>query len=208
MKLRFGCISWHRPSCQRCSEPLLCAQPNVLRAPHGLDDEALDGVRPTASATGPSTACGGAHLDGVRPTASATGPSTACGGAHLDGVRPTASATGPSTACAPRPRRRGRALGVETMATTTTTHRPRNPRPRCACGKAMRTGAKLCKACDRIRRIQLRDNALSQISTGRCPKCGSAIRRNTLYRAGISASNMGQTLTAHAPRIPRVGFRL
>lgn len=54
----------------------------------------------------------------------------------------------------------------------------RNPRPRCACGKAMSKNAARCKACDIARREARVAAVLEVVRGGKCPQCGSALRRN------------------------------
>ena len=49
---------------------------------------------------------------------------------------------------------------------------------RCSCGKRKSRYATRCKTCDKAHTAKYRADAIAIISTGKCPQCGRALKRN------------------------------
>lgn len=81
------------------------------------------------------------------------------------------------------------------------TRAARNPRPRCACGRAMTKAASRCKACEAARREARVAAVLEVVRTGRCPQCGGALRRNLALTGWWQCAQYGaETHRADATR--------
>lgn len=49
---------------------------------------------------------------------------------------------------------------------------------RCRCGRRMSRSATECSTCHKERMARLHNQARAIVQTGKCPKCGSRLRRN------------------------------
>lgn len=62
---------------------------------------------------------------------------------------------------------------------------------RCKCGRPKGKYANLCTRCDRERREAYLKEARAVVATGRCPDCGSPLRRNLALKGWWQCSQYG-----------------
>jgi hypothetical protein len=79
---------------------------------------------------------------------------------------------------------------------------------RCACGKVMTKYARECRACYAAKMARIHAEAQAVVATGRCPLCGSGLRRNLSLTGWVQCEQVGAVGFRKDAARPACGFQV
>lgn len=77
----------------------------------------------------------------------------------------------------------------------------------CACGKRMSQYAQVCNACHKKKMDAIHAEAQAIVRAGKCPFCGSGLRRNSAMAGWWQCEQLGAEHFRARPGDPRCSFQ-
>lgn len=79
---------------------------------------------------------------------------------------------------------------------------------RCKCGRKMSKYATRCKECERKRNALMKAQNQQVLSNGKCPKCGSGLKRNSSLTGWWQCEQYGAATHRARPNDPACLFQM